>query len=119
MGSGTGEGPVRGSAAGAGAPSGGTTTTTNDNRTGSRADAVFRDDDDDGRPEPLADLLAQIAGIVSTRIVRGAYMQSMATLVAAGRSVDEAAAIAGELFERAERTVPDATVRLRPREDPR
>jgi len=115
MGSGTGEGPVRGGAAGAGAPGGGTTT--NDNRTDKRNDTVFRDDDDNDRPEPLADLLAQIAGIVSTRIVRGAYMQSMATLVAAGRSVDEAAAIAGELFERAEADVSDVGLRLRVREE--
>jgi hypothetical protein len=66
-------------------------------------------------PEPLADLLAQIAGVLATRIVRGAYMQSMAALVAAGHEEDMAATIAGRLFDRAERDINDVRPTLRRR----
>lgn len=72
---------------------------------------------DDSTPEPLADFLAKITGVLATRIARGAYMQSMAALVAGGRSIDEAAEIAGELFDRAESDISDGELTLRRLDD--
>lgn len=91
-----------------------------DEGTGPGVDAAAGDTNDtngDNRPEPMADFLAKVTGVLATRIARGAYMQSMAALVAGGRTVDEAATIAGELFDRAEVDINDVEMRLHLRDD--